>query len=227
MGNVDKISGVNGPDANLGFERASRESIDSVLRALTPADPHVKTVFTTGEVADICGISQQTVIRCFDNGRLKGFRVPGSKFRRIPREALLAFMKSNQIPLERLDSGKRRVLVVDDDPVLLDMMRDLLSRDGRFDVRITSSGYDAGLLTAQFRPDVIVLDYMLPDINGQQVCKRIRSNPDMADVFIVIISGVVRQSEIDELLRAGANAFMKKPFDIHQLIEKIAELSPS
>ena len=70
----------------------------------------MKTVFTTGEAAKICKVSQQTIIRCFDNGQLKGFRVPGSKFRRIPREALYKFMKDNGIPTEALESGKRKVL---------------------------------------------------------------------------------------------------------------------
>src|SRR6185437_8804050 len=74
----------------------------------------MKTVFTTGEAADICKVSQQTIIRCFDSGRLKGFRVPGSRFRRIPREALMQFMKDNSIPPDALDNGKSKILVVDD-----------------------------------------------------------------------------------------------------------------
>src|SRR5438105_10233465 len=76
----------------------------------------MKTVFTTGEAADVCKVSQQTIIRCFDSGRLKGFRVPGSRFRRIPREALIAFMRDNNIPIDALESGKYKILVVDDDP---------------------------------------------------------------------------------------------------------------
>ena len=82
----------------------------------------MKTVFTTGEVADICKVSQQTVIRCFDSGKLKGFRVPGSRFRRIPRESLMQFMKENQIPLDNLNSGKKRILAVDDDEAILEML---------------------------------------------------------------------------------------------------------
>ena len=74
----------------------------------------VKTVFTTGEAAKICKVSQQTIIRCFDSGQLKGFRVPGSRFRRIPRDQLFAFMKNNGIPTDALESGKRKILVVDD-----------------------------------------------------------------------------------------------------------------
>src|SRR3989304_6613459 len=117
----------------------------------------IKMGFTTGEVAQICRVSQQTVIRCFDSGRLNGFRVPGSRFRRIPREALVAFMKSNQIPMDHLETGKKRVLVGDDDEAVVEMFNELLERDGRFDVRTASSGYDAGILTEQFRPDVLPL----------------------------------------------------------------------
>jgi hypothetical protein len=75
---------------------------------------------------------------------LKGFRVPGSKFRRIPRESLLAFMRENSIPLDNLKSGKYRVLAVDDEEAILDMLTELLHRDGRFEVRVARSGYEAG-----------------------------------------------------------------------------------
>ena len=63
-----------------------------------------KTVFTTGEAAKICKVSQQTIIRCFDSGALKGFHVPGSRFRRIPRESLLTFMKEKDSN-RRADGG--------------------------------------------------------------------------------------------------------------------------
>ncbi|MBI1826463.1 MAG: response regulator [Planctomycetes bacterium] len=188
------------------------------------SDQRQKKVFTTGEVAQICKVSQQTVIRCFDNGRLQGFRVPGSKFRRIPRESLIAFMKHNQIPMDHLDTGRRRVLVVDDDEAIVDMFTDLLERDGRFEVKTASSGYDAGILTEQFRPDVLLLDYKLPDINGNVVCRTIRSNPNYRHMHIVIISGVADPDEIAELRAAGADDFIRKPFDINMVIGRIAEL---
>jgi excisionase family DNA binding protein len=184
----------------------------------------MKEVYTTGEVADICNVSQQTVIRCFDGGRLKGYRVPGSKFRRIPRDALLEFMKRHQIPLERLDTGKRRVLIVDDDRGVVEMLTDFLKSDGRFEVRAAGTGYDAGVQTVEFRPDIILLDYMLPDVNGNVVCQRIRQNPELAGTRIIIVSGAVRQSEIDALLAAGANEFIKKPFDLTHLVGRMSAL---
>jgi len=184
----------------------------------------MKTVFTTGEAAEICKVSQQTIIRCFDSGRLRGFRVPGSRFRRIPRDALIAFMKDNGIPPDALDSGKQKVLVVDDDPEIVELFVDVLERDGRFEVKTASSGYDAGMLTQEFMPDLLILDYMLPDINGNVVCQTIRKNPNFEHIKIIIVSGVVNTEEIDDLKKAGANEFIKKPFNIEKVIERIGSL---
>ena len=183
-----------------------------------------KQIFTTGEAAEICQVSQQTIIRCFDAGRLRGFRVPGSRFRRIPRDELIKFMRSNDIPLERLNQGKRRILVVDDDENIVELFSDVLSRDPRFEVRTASTGYDAGVITESFRPDLMILDYMLPDINGNVVCKTVRDNPDLQAMKIIIVSGVVNQDEIDELLGSGADDFVKKPFNIEKLLERIKAL---
>jgi excisionase family DNA binding protein len=192
--------------------------------APSATDMRGKQVFTTGEAAEICQVSQQTIIRCFDSGRLKGFRVPGSRFRRIPREELIRFMKENDIPLDRLDSGKRRIMVVDDDEQIVELFVDVLSRDSRFEVRTASTGYDAGVITQQFRPDLMILDYMLPDINGNVVCKTVRQNPDLKEMKIIIVSGVVNQDEIDVLLKSGADEFVKKPFNIEKLVQRIGEL---
>ena len=187
-------------------------------------DNRTKSVFTTGEVAQICKVSQQTVIRCFDSGRLKGFRVPGSRFRRIPRDALISFMKTNSIPLDHLETGKKRVLVVDDDEAIVEMFVELLERDGRFEVRTASTGYEAGIVTEQFHPDVMLLDFKLPDINGNAVCRTIRSNPNYEHMKIIAISGVAHPDEVEELKAAGADEFIRKPFDINAVIARISDM---
>jgi len=183
-----------------------------------------KAVYTTGEAADICRLSQQTIIRCFDSGQLKGFRVPGSKFRRIPRASLVQFMKENGIPMDGFGGDKIRVLIVDDDPEIVQLFLDALDGDGRFEVATARTGYDAGVMTQQFNPDIVVLDYMLPDINGNVVCRTIRENPDLSHIKILIISGVVNPAEVDSLLAAGADEFAKKPFNIEHVIERMVAL---
>jgi len=181
----------------------------------------MKDLFTTGEAAEICRVSQQTIIRCFDAGRLEGFRVPGSRFRRIPRQSLVKFMKENRIPLDAIESGKRKVLVVDDDAEIVELMVDVLGRDGRFETKTASSGYEAGMATERFRPELILLDYMLPDVNGNVVCQTIRKNPEFENIKIIIVSGVVKQDEIAQLLKSGAEDFIRKPFDVAELTGKI------
>lgn len=184
----------------------------------------MKELFTTGEAAEICQVSQQTIIRCFDSGKVEGFKVPGSKFRRIPRHNLIKFMKENSIPLDNIDSGRKKVLIVDDDEEIVELIADVLIRDGRFDIETASSGYGAGMKTEQFKPDVILLDYMLPDVNGNVVCRTIKSNPDFENTRIIIVSGVVKEEEIQDLLQSGAEGFIKKPFNIVELTDKIAEV---
>ena len=180
-----------------------------------------KQVFTTGEAAELCKVSQQTIIRCFDSGRLNGFRVPGSRFRRIPRAELIRFMRDNEIPSDLHDVGPTRVLVVDDDPQIIRMFNDILGSDERFELETATTGYDAGMITREFRPDVILLDYVLPDVNGNIVCERIKSDHELMDTRIIIISGDIRQEAIDDLLQAGAEDFLPKPLEINSLIERL------
>jgi len=184
----------------------------------------IKTVFTTGEAARICKVSQQTIIRCFDNGQLKGFRVPGSKFRRIPREQLFMFMRDNGIPTDALETGKRKVLVVDDDPDLVDLIISVLADDGRFETRVANNGFEAGMMVKEYRPDLIVLDVMLPDINGKEVCVRVRNDDTLENVKIICISGMVERDKISELKEAGADDFLQKPFETDLLVDRMCRL---
>ena len=104
------------------------------------------------------------------------------------------------------------------------MLVELLERDGRFDVRVARGGYEAGMLTQEFRPDAIVLDYKLPDIDGNRVCRTIRSNPNLCETRIIIISGVADPDEVLEIKAAGADDFLRKPFQIDELIARILKL---
>ena len=159
-----------------------------------------------------------------DNGSLKGFRVPGSRFRRIPRAELYSFMRDNGIPTDALESGKRKVLIVDDDQELVELLVDSFARDGRFDIKTANNGFDAGMLVKEFRPDLVVLDIMLPDINGKEVCQRVRSDNTLEQVKIICISGMVEQDKIADLRASGANDFLQKPFSVDKLLERSYDL---
>ena len=132
-------------------------------------------------------------------------------------------MKDNGIPTDALESGKKKLLIVDDDQDLVDLMRDTFERDGRFDIRTANNGFDAGMQVKEFRPDLVVLDVMLPDINGREVCQRVRSDRTMDSVKILCISGMVDADKIADLRMAGANDFMQKPFTTDRLLERVCD----
>jgi DNA-binding response OmpR family regulator len=133
-------------------------------------------------------------------------------------------MRDNGIPTDALESGKRKVLVVDDDIELVELICSVLENDGRFETRSVNNGFDAGMMVREYRPDLIVLDVMLPDINGKEVCVRVRNDNSLEDVRIVCISGMVEAEKIAELKDAGADDFLQKPFETEKLIEKLCAL---
>ena len=133
-------------------------------------------------------------------------------------------MRDNGIPTDALESGKRKVLIVDDDHDLVELITDVLDRDGRFETRSVNNGFDAGMMVKDYRPDLIVLDVMLPDINGKEVCQRVRGDKNMDDVRIICISGMVEEDRVGELKAAGADDFMHKPFEVERLIDRMCQL---
>ena len=133
-------------------------------------------------------------------------------------------MKENGIPTDALESGKRKALIVDDDEELVELIRDALEADGRFEVRVANNGFDAGMMVKEYHPDVIVLDVMLPDINGKEVCQRSAAIRRSTTSKIICISGMVEQDKIAELQAAGANDFLQKPFEVEKLVDRMCQL---
>ncbi len=181
-------------------------------------------VFTTGEVAAICGVSADTVSRWFDLGQIDGYRLGPGGDRRIPYESLLKFMLSHGIPLERLEEGELRVLVVDDDPYYLDIIPSVLSRDDDYVVLTASTGFDAGAMVVEHNPQVVILDIHLSDMDGRMVCERVKGRAETRNTRILGISGFISDEEVRELSEFGFDDFLKKPFQIEELAERVGSL---
>lgn len=179
----------------------------------------MKTVFTTGEAAEICSVSQQTIIRCFDNGRLKGFKVPGSKFRRIPRESLISFMKSHGIPMDKLDMGKQRILIVGHDQAGL---VEAAKQEPGLEVKHATGSFEAGLQVQEFSPDVIVLGKLESEPEAQAICRAIRQMPGMESTMI-FVAGKRTAAQVNQLLAAGANEPIRHDTGVDQVLQQIAD----
>lgn len=181
-------------------------------------------VFTSGEVAQICGVSADTVSRWFDAGQIDGYRLGPGGDRRIPYESLRKFMLDRGIPLERLEENEQRVLLVDDDPYYLDTIPAMLSKHGDYEISVASTGFDAGTLVAEKNPSLVILDIQLSDMDGRMVCERIKSRPETRDTRILAISGYLDDAEADALKEYGFDAYLKKPFTAEELLEQVRAL---
>jgi excisionase family DNA binding protein len=168
-----------------------------------------KRIYSTGEAAELCKVSQQTIIRCFDAGRIGGFRVPGSKFRRIPREELLRFMRANAIPTDALDGLEPvgRVLIVCTTPSIADALAAALG-DG-VQARIAADAFDAGRLLERGLPHLLVLVGAVPGLD--EFPARARLAADGVDVLSLDTgldpseAASAIRAALDTRLRAGAD----------------------
>ena len=185
--------------------------------------PRQKDILTTGEVAKICNVAPRTVSKWFDSGQLRGYRIPGSKDRRIPLNALIRFMKVHNIPLDGLQSGQTRVLIVDSESEILDVLEKVLSEQANYEVQTAHTGFAAGVACEKFRPHVMLLDMHLPDLQGEAILKQIRDNSDLELTKIVAISGKLTDGQAQHLLNNGFDGYLKKPFHVRQVIEAVEE----
>jgi excisionase family DNA binding protein len=182
-----------------------------------------KSVLTTGDVARICNVAPRTVSKWFDSGQLKGYRIPGSKDRRIPLNELIRFMKANNMPIEALPVGKIRILVVDGSaPGVPDLMNALIGRAG-YDVQLARSGFEAGALMQKFSPHVILVNLLTNGIDAHGLCRNIRANEDFATIKIIALANQLSSQEATALLHRGYDGYVSNPSDAGEVIRKIEE----
>ncbi len=181
-------------------------------------------VFTSGEVATICGVSPDTVARWFDLGQIEGYRLGPGGDRRIPYSSLRKFMISHGVPLERLEEDEYRILVVDDDPYYLDIIPSALARAGDYKVFVASTGFDAGAMVVEHTPHILILDIHLSDMDGRMVCHRVKERQDTKNTRVLAISGYLDDEEARQLTKQGFDDYLAKPFEIGKLVERVNRL---
>src|SRR5438105_1389442 len=183
---VASICVRGGKNCALGLKLRTRGTILNLSPARRPvtgenamsATTKVKDVLTTGEVAKICNVAPRTVSKWFDSGALHGYRIPGSKDRRIPLNQLIRFMKHHGMPLNGLMTGQTRILIVDDEQDIVEVLEKILEDEAKYEVEVAKGGFAAGLTAEKFRPHVILMDMHLKDVDGREVAKAAKANPD-------------------------------------------------
>ena len=189
----------------------------------TTSTTKVKDVLTTGEVAKICNVAPRTVSKWFDSGALHGYRIPGSKDRRIPLNQLIRFMKQHGMPLNGLMTGCTRILIVDDEQDIVEVLEKILEDEAKYEVEVAKGGFAAGVIAEKFRPHVILLDMHLSDIDGREVAKQVKNNPDLQLTKVIAMSGKIMDEEAKGMSSQGFDGFLKKPFHVKQVIEAVED----
>ena len=181
-------------------------------------------VFTTGQVAKICKVAPRTVSKWFDSGRLKGYRIPGSQDRRIPREYLIKFLKDHQMPLYGLeDDMLAKVLVVSQEQIMIERLCRELQVEKSFRVAVAASGFDAGIQAQGFHPDCMIVDFSIGEMEAVQICTNLRRDGDFSDVILIgLLPG--DGSSMSSGIRSLLNETFKKPFDSSLLAERLRTL---
>lgn len=174
-----------------------------------------RTFYTTFEISQICGVNPTTVQNWVKGKRLKAFQTPGGH-RRVRHEDLLDFMKEFGMPVPPdLIQNPPLILIVDDEVDILDIL-DNLMQTAEKEVRIlkAQNGVEALLLIGENKPDLLILDIMMPGMNGYDVCQKLKTNPNTQNIKIVAISGDHNPAVRERILSSGADLFFTKPLEI-------------
>ena len=181
------------------------------------------TVFTASKY---CNVSSKTIINWVEAGHIKAYRTVGGH-RRIKKSDLEVFMLNQGIPIpvEKDEETRKKILVVDDDLIIVESIVQALEEDKyNYDVISASDGFEAGLQVNHFNPDLLILDIMMPDIKGYEVCKKIKTDKKTKHTKIIVLSAYLDDSKFAKMKEYGADVCLSKPLPLAKLKDEVAAL---
>lgn len=179
-------------------------------------------IYTTYQIGKFCQVNIRTVIRWIETGKLKAYSTPGGH-RRVKWSDLITFLTQNRMPIpQELEEAKRKkILVVDDDLDFLDIVTKILQGVPDAELRTTSSGFDAGVLVAEWLPDLILLDFVMPDLDGFEVTRKIKSNPRLKKIPIIAVTSITDPEELEKVKNSGVDTLATKPIESTSFLKKV------
>jgi excisionase family DNA binding protein len=183
-------------------------------------------ILTVSQASKYCKVSSKTIINWIDAGYIKAYKTVGGH-RRIKKEDLDQFLKDKGMPLPEGPKveERKKILVVDDDKIIVETIVQSLEEDEfGYEMISASDGFEAGLQVNHFKPDLLILDIMMPDINGYEVCQKIKTNPDSKNTKIIVLSAYLDDDAFKQMKEFGADACFSKPLPLEQLKFEVAKL---
>lgn len=186
----------------------------------------MEDILTVYKASRYCNVSAKTIINWIDSGHIEAYKTVGGH-RRIKRSALEEFMKKQGIPIpeEEAEGQRNRILVVDDDPIIVETIVQALEEDEHdYEVISASDGFEAGLQVNHFKPHLLILDIMMPDIKGYEVCEKIKSGLETKDTKIIVLSAYLDEEKFERMKAHGADVCFSKPLPLPQLKQEVSRL---
>lgn len=183
-------------------------------------------IFTVFQASKYCNVSPKTIINWIEAGHIIAYKTVGGH-RRIKKSDLEDFMRKQGIPIpqEEVVDERKRILIVDDDAIIVETIVQALEEE-QYDYELISAadGFEAGIQVNHFRPHLVILDIMMPDIKGYEVCRKIKSNEETKDTKIIVLSAYLDDEKFKKMREYGADLCFSKPFPLPQLKEEVARL---
>ena len=183
-------------------------------------------ILTVFKASKHCKVSPKTIINWIEAGHIKAYKTVGGH-RRISQADLETFMRKQGIPIpdEDADDGRKRILVVDDDPIIVETIVQALEEDEYdYEVISASDGFEAGIQVNHFKPHLLILDIMMPDIKGYDVCKKIKTDDETKNTKIIVLSAYLDEEKFKQMKDNGADICFSKPLPLSQLRAEVAQL---
>jgi excisionase family DNA binding protein len=183
-------------------------------------------IFTVFQASKYCNVSPKTIINWIEAGHINAYKTVGGH-RRVKKPDLEDFMRKQGIPIpqEEVVDERKRILIVDDDAIIVEtIVQALEEEEYDYELISASDGFEAGLQVNHFRPHLLILDIMMPDIKGYEVCRKIKSNEETKDTKIIVLSAYLDDEKFKKMREYGADLCFSKPFPLPQLKEEVARL---
>jgi len=182
---------------------------------------------STGDIANYCEVTSAAVLKWIDSGKLPVFTTPGGHYR-VLRTDFRDFIARHGMFIDEgffgKSQGRKRILIVDDEPAVVAFIEGALRLEGDYELATAYDGFEAGHQLAIFKPDLIVLDIMLPGMDGFEICRRLKTDPAMSHVKVLAVTGFATEENIEKILGYGADDFLAKPLKLADLKKKVHEL---
>ncbi len=193
------------------------------MKIVTEGKIDPEQLLTSSEVGALLQVNPSSVKKWVNEGRIVAFRTPGGH-RRIRVADLVSFLDLHKMPIPKCLSAafRRRLLIVDDDETHLKALgRSFKRHADQVEVALSSNGIDALVLVGSFKPNLILLDVFMPELDGLEVCRRLQANRLTSGIGVVLVSSHMSAGVEEAALEAGARRCLRKPLDLEVVLSEL------